>query len=171
MAIEWLGGLAAVLAVTLTALALLTIYKGRLFQGDVRHIVQDLHTTNDYFASRADFTMTTKARDTVQTLAGVLSDLNKSAAQDVANLAAIMPDVQRLLAAGRGDVNIAQQLQGVGATLQSSATSIRGVANNANSSVAGIDAQLSQALSLVRQLNGQLAITQRKLAILPPLGG
>ncbi|HSV64514.1 MAG TPA: hypothetical protein VLJ59_01230 [Mycobacteriales bacterium] len=170
VATEWLGRIAALLSVVLFVLVVLTIGKGLTMQKSAKQIVQDFHTTNGYFASRADLTDVAKVKNQLQVLTGVLAELNRSANVDVTYLAATIPDVQRLLAAGRGDVNIAYQLRGVASTLQQSAASIHNVAANARGTVAAVDTELARAITLVGQLNAQLAITERKLALLPSIG-
>lgn len=167
---EWLGRIAALFAIALFILVLMTVNKGLLVQGSARQIVQNFHTTNNYFATRADFAAATKAKQELQRLQSVLTQLNGSAAVDVTNLAATEPDVSRLLAAGKGDVSIAGQLLAIGNTLQDSAGSLNQIAGGAYTSVSDVNNLLSSSIESVNQLNGQLAITERKLALLPATG-
>jgi hypothetical protein len=167
---EWLGVLAAVIAIVLFVLVGMAIHKGLLVQGSARQIVANFRTTNGYFASRADFNAPTKAKQELQQLRGVLAQLNTATATDVTNLAATMPDVTRLLAAGKGDVSIAGQLLTIGNTLQGSAGSLQQIAVGAYTSVSSVDSLLTSAGSLVNELNAQLAITEQKLALLPATG-
>lgn len=167
---EWLGRVAAVIAIVLFVFVAMAIGKGLAVQDSARQIVRNFHTTNGYFASRADFSAATKAKQELQQLRAVLSQLNVSTATDVTNLAATMPDVTRLLAAGKGDVNIAGQLLAIGNTLQGSAGSLHQIAGGAYTSVSTVNDLLGSAGDLVGQLNAQLAITEQKLAILPATG-
>lgn len=167
---EWLGRLAAIIAIVLFVFVMMAIHKGKVVQTSAKEIVQDFHSANNYFASRADFDAATRAKEELQRLAGVLNQLNDATANDVTDLAATLPDVNRLLAAGKGDVNIAGQLQTVAKTLQGSAGSLHQIANGAEASVSSVNDLVASAIDLVNQLNAQLAITERKLAPLPATG-
>ncbi|MFE7420114.1 hypothetical protein [Rhodococcus sp. NPDC057529] len=167
VATEWMGRLAAVLALILFALVLMAIHKGKLVQDSARTIVDNFRTTNEYFAQRADLTAPATARRQLDELAGVLADLNTATATDVDHLAALLPDARALLAAGQGDTAIAGQLEGVATTLQGSAASLHQISADANTTVSAVNNELATAIDLVNQLNGELTRTTNKLALIP----
>jgi hypothetical protein len=167
IATEWLGRLAAVLAVVLFALVLTAVHKGLLVQSSSRTIVDNFHTTNDLFADRADLGAPATARRQLDELAGVLTQLDTSAAETVNRLQGLQPDAQALLAAGQSDTQIANELQTVAATLQGSAASLHDIAANADGTVSAINDQLSRAIELVTSLNNELRRTTNKLAPIP----
>ncbi|MFC0450361.1 hypothetical protein [Rhodococcus jostii] len=167
VATEWMGRLAAVLALVLFALVLMAIHKGQLVQDSARTIVDNFRTTNGYFADRADLTAPATARKQLDELAGVLADLNTATATDVDHLAALLPDARALLAAGQGDTAIAGQLEGVATTLQGSAASLHQISGDANTTVSAVDNELTTAIDLVNQLNRELTRTTNKLALIP----
>ncbi|ASR05584.1 hypothetical protein [Gordonia rubripertincta] len=171
VATEWVGRVAAVMAVVLFALVMIAIHKGLEVQDSARTVVTNFHTANEYFDERADLTAPATARKQLEELQGVLAALNKQTAIDVEHLGRLLPDMRDLLAAGRGDTRIAKELQGIATTLQRSAASLQTVAGNADQTVSSVDGQLDQAVSLVRQLNNELARTTRKLAPIPPQDG
>lgn len=167
IATEWIGRVAAIMAVVLFALVMVSIQKGLAVQHSARQVVTNFHTANDYFAQRADLTAPATARRELEQLQGVLTDLNKSAALDVGNLADLIPTTQQLLAAGQGDQQIAATLQQIAAALKESAGSLKSIATNANTTVGGVNQQLGLAIDLVNQLNNELSRTTRKLAPIP----
>lgn len=170
VATEWLGRLAAVLAVVLLGMVLATIHKGSQVQNSARTIVDNIRVTNDFFAQRTDLTAPATARKQLDELAGILTQLNTVAATDVDHLSALLPDAQALLAAGQGDTAIAGQLETVATTLQGSAESLHAISANANTTVTAVDTELSTALDLVGQLNAELTRTTNKLALVPETG-
>lgn len=167
VATEWMGRLAAVLALVLFALVLMAIQKGQLVQDSARTIVDNFRITNDYFAQRADLTAPATARKQLDELAGVLADLNTATATDVDHLAALLPDARALLAAGQGDTAIAGQLEDVATTLQGSAASLHQISADANTTVSDVNNELTTAIDLVNQLNSELTRTTNKLALIP----
>lgn len=171
VATEWIGRVAAIVAVVLFALVLVTIHKGLAVQHSARQVVDNFHTANDYFDQRADLSAPATARHQLEQLQGVLTDLNKSAAVDVGNLADLVPNMQRLLAAGQGDQQIAVSLQQIAASLKESAGSLRTIATSANSTVSGVNDQLGVAIDLVEELNNELSRTTKKLAPIPAQNG
>lgn len=168
---EWLGRLAACVALVLMAMVLQTIHKGLAVQHSAHSIVTDFHTANDFFDKRADLSAPKKVRHQLETLRGVLTALNGSAAVDVRELSAVLPVVDRLLDAGHGDVRIAKQLREIAATLSGSAGDLRTIGTRADGTVSQVDRQLSEALHQIDLLNAQLDRTTHKLAILPATGG
>jgi len=124
--LKWIARLTAIAAVVLFALVITAIHRGRLVQASAKDIVATLHTNNGYFDNRVDFTTLGRIHDQVGTLHTVLGDLDRSANEDVDLLDATIPDVARLLEAGRGDVRIAQRLTGVSATLRDAAKDLHG---------------------------------------------
>ncbi|MBH5143451.1 MULTISPECIES: hypothetical protein [Rhodococcus] len=167
VATEWLGRLAAVLAIVLFVMVMMTIHKGLQVQNSARATVDNFRTTNEFFADRTDLTAPATARKQLDELAGILAQLNTTAAADVDHLAALLPDAQALVAAGQGDTQIAQQLETVATTLQGSAASLHEISSTANTTVSAVDGELSQALELVNQLNAELTRTTNKLALVP----
>jgi methyl-accepting chemotaxis protein len=170
VATEWLGRLAAVLAVALFAMVMATIHKGLQVQDSARTTVDNFRLTNDFFAHRTDLTAPATARTQLDELAGILAQLNLTAAADVDHLAALLPDAQALVAAGQGDTQIAQQLQTVATSLQGSAASLHEVSSNADTTVTTVDSELTHAIELVNQLNDELTRTTNKLALVPETG-
>ncbi|WP_037202914.1 hypothetical protein, partial [Rhodococcus opacus] len=132
---EWMGRLAAAVALVLFALVLGAIHKGQLVQDSARTIVGNFRLTNDYFAQRADLTAPATARKQLDELAGVLTQLNTATATDVDHLSALLPDARALLTAGQGDTAIAGQLETVANTLQGSAASLHQISADANTTV------------------------------------
>lgn len=168
VATEWLGRLAAVIAVVLFALVVASIHKGLQVQHSARTVVDNFRLTNDFFAQRADLTAPATARKQLDELTGVLTQLNIATATDVDHLDALLPNARTLLAAGQGDTQIAGQLEGgVATTLQGSAASLHQISAGANTTVTGVDNELTQALDLVNQLNAELTRTTNKLALVP----
>ncbi len=165
---EWMGRLAAALALVLFGLVLITIHKGQLVQDSARTIVDNFRLTNDYFAQRADMTAPATARRQLDELAVVLTKLNAATATDVEHLAALLPDAQALLAAGQGDTAIAGQLRTVVEALQGSAASLHQISADADATVSDVDNELTTAIDLVHQLNNELTRTTNKLALIPP---
>ncbi|WP_202033221.1 hypothetical protein [Nocardioides sp. WS12] len=170
VATEWLGRLAATVAIVLMIMVFHTIHKGLVVQDSADKIVTDFHTANDFFADRADMNAPKKVRKQLQALQRVLAQLDDAAALDVRELSAVLPIVDRLLKAGEGDVRIAKQLKEIATILGGSAGELRAIATKADATVSGVDRQLSEALRQVELLNSQLERTTRKLAILPATG-
>ncbi|TQC49776.1 hypothetical protein EEB14_07415 [Rhodococcus sp. WS4] len=170
VATEWMGRLAAVLAVVLFGLVLAAIHKGELVQDSARTIVDNFRLTNEYFAQRADLTAPATAHRQLDELAGVLAQLNTATAADVEHLAALLPDARALLAAGQGDTQIAGQLETVATTLQGSAASLHQISADANTTVSDVNNELSTAIDLVNALNAELTRTTNKLALIPEQG-
>ncbi|MET8249566.1 hypothetical protein ABZV31_37515 [Streptomyces sp. NPDC005202] len=169
--IEWVGRLAAISAVILLALTLQTLQKGRVVQASADQIVDDFHTANDFFADRANMKAPGVARAKLQELAKTLAALDKATATDVNLLSSTVPDVRRLGAAGKGDVRIAKRLQGTAEILKGAAGDLRIVAVDANHVVGNVDGHMARTVSLVQQLNAQLAEIERKLAAVPAREG
>lgn len=164
---EWCGRAAAVTAVVLFGMVLLTIHKGLLVQDSARTVVDNFRVTNEFFAQRADLTAPATARKQLDELNGVLAQLNSAAATDVDHLAALLPNAQALVAAGQGDTQIAGQLESVATTLQGSAASLHQVSSDANTTVSTVNDELTRALDLTTQLNSELTRTANKLALVP----
>lgn len=167
--LEYIAKVAALLAVALLVLVVISINRGREVQTSAKGIVADFHTANNFFTDRADFQAPTTAREELQQLSGVLTQLNGATETDVNMLAATVPDVQRLLNAGRGDVDIANQLNGVAATLKNAGQSLNGISNQADDTVSAVNGQVGAANGNVGQLNAVLAQIDHKLAVLPAL--
>ncbi|GAF48648.1 hypothetical protein [Rhodococcus wratislaviensis] len=167
---EWMGRLAAVLAVVLFGLVFAAIHKGQLVQGSARTIVDNFRLTNEYFAQRADLTAPATAHKQLDELAGVLAQLDTATAADVDHLAALLPDARALLAAGRGDTQIAGQLETVATTLQGSAASLHQISADANTTVSEVNDELTTAIDLVNALNAELTRTTNKLTLVPEQG-
>jgi methyl-accepting chemotaxis protein len=169
--VEWVGRLAAVAAIILFTLVMVTIHRGKVVQHSAKAVVHDFHVANDFFSHRANFQAPAVAKQELQQLATVLTQLNGTTAADVHELAGTLPDVRRLAAAGSGDVAIAKRMRSMGHDLQGGADDLRTVAVNANSVVGMIDDNMDQAVDAVGQLNDQLARTERKIAVVPDLSG
>jgi len=164
---EWVGRLAAVMAAILFALVLVSIHKGLVVKNSSRSIVDNFRRTNELFDQRADLTAPATARKQLDELKDVLTQLNTATATDVDHLAGLLPNADRLLAAGRGDTHIAGQLQTVATTLQGSAASLHQIAADANTTVSDVDNALATAIDLMNQLNSELTRTTNKVAPIP----
>lgn len=167
IATEWLGRLAAVMAVVLFALVVACIHKGKLVQDSTRTVVDNFTTTNDMFSQRADLSAPATARKQLDELAGVLTQLNQVTAVDVDHLGSLLPDAQVLLAAGQGDVVVAGELKEIATILRDSAASLARISSSADQTVAAVDQELTRATDLVALLNAQLRRTTNKLALIP----
>lgn len=167
IATEWLGRLAAVMAIVLFGLVLICIHKGKLVQESARTVVDNFVVTNDMFAERADLTAPATARRQLDELAVVLTRLNEVTAADVDHLGSLLPDAQVLLAAGQGDVEVAGQLEGVATTLRDAAGSLNRISTSADQTVTAVDNELIKATDLVNALNFQLTRTTNKVALIP----
>lgn len=165
--LEWIARLAAVLAIVLLVLVVFSVQRGRLVQDSAKGVVADFHMANDFFAARADFRAPTTAREQMQQLAVVLRDLEGVTRTDVDLLAATVPDVQRLLEAGRGDVRIAHELDEVATTLQQAGRDLNDISSAADGTVSAVNSEVATADRQVEALNAQLAQIERKLALLP----
>lgn len=167
LVIEWFSRLACFLAIVLLLLTIITIRRGKVVQTSAVNIVDDFETANEFFAKRADFGAPTKARELLQQLGVVLGQLQVQAAEDVSLLSATIPDVQRLLNAGKGDVAIGQFAASVGTTLTGAARDLNRIASDAESVVISVNRLLDQGIDGVKRLNSQLAQIEGKVAIVP----
>ncbi|MCA4997884.1 hypothetical protein HWD35_24505 [Tsukamurella tyrosinosolvens] len=150
---------------------MMAIHKGLLVQHSAKTVVTNFRTTNQYFDTRADLTAPATARKQLEHLRVILADLNAAGARDVEQLSALLPDASALLAAGRGDSDIARKLQAVAASLQTAAKSINQIAESSDTTVQQVGIKLAQALALTRQLNAELYRTTVKLAPIPAQDG
>nr|BAF48513.1 hypothetical protein [Rhodococcus erythropolis] len=167
IATEWLGRVAAAMAVILFVLVMMSIHKGLLVQHSARTLVNNFRDTNQMFTDRADLTAPATARKQLDELKGILTQLNSATATDVDHLAALLPNMEALLSAGQGDTQIANQLQTVATTLEGSAGSLRQISSAANTTVSQVNDELTQVIALVNQLNAELTRTTNKVAPIP----
>lgn len=167
---EWIGRLAAIVAAVLVVVVVISIQKGLKVQHSARAVVDNFHTTNQYFAQRADLNAPATARQELEQLKGVLMQLNTSTAADTNQLGDLLPNMRALLAAGQGDTSIAHQLQGVAGSLAGAAGSLHKISADADTTVTDVDNQLTEAIALAGQLNAQLGRTTDKLAPIPGQG-
>ncbi|GAA5117550.1 hypothetical protein [Haloechinothrix salitolerans] len=165
--LEWFARIAAVAAVVLLVLVLGALERGRIVQASAKGIVDDFHTANDFFAERADFGSPATARKQLQELRSVLVKLQNQTEKDVSALSATVPDVQRLLEAGQGDVRIAHRLDSTATVLRGYAADLRQVAVNADDTVSAVNGEVERSIALVVALNNELAEIERKLAAVP----
>ncbi|MFI6953395.1 hypothetical protein ACIBJI_07955 [Nocardia sp. NPDC050408] len=165
-----LGWVSAIMAAALLVLVVTAIHKGREVRDSATDIVNNLHTVNDYFDKRADFTAPQRAHAELAELASVLGDLDRATAQNADRVAVMLPDAKNLVAAGSGDVDIAHQLRDITGALAGAAQQINATAGSADATVAQIDTDLGRAIDLVDQLNAELKRTTDKLAPLPAQG-
>lgn len=170
IATEWLGRLAAVMAAVLLVLVLLAIHNGLEVQHSTRAVMGNVHQSSQYFDERADMGAPARIRDQLTQLRSVLAELNSTTAADVDQLARMLPDMRKLVAAGQNDVSIAHQLYGVASSLQGAAGSLHGISADANAVVVSVNDRLVAALGLADQLNAELRRTTGKLAPLPAQG-
>ncbi|MBY8862000.1 hypothetical protein K7711_36375 [Nocardia sp. CA2R105] len=171
VATEWMGRLAAVMALALVVLVLISVHKGLKVQHSARTVVDNFRTTNQFFSQRADLSAPATARKELDQLNAVLTQLNATTAADTNQLGNLLPDTRALLAAGQGDTKIANQLNGVAGTLAGAAGSLHQIAGDANTTVTSVDSQLGQAIDLANQLNAQLTRATGKLGPLPAQDG
>lgn len=165
--IEWFSRVACFLAIVLLILTIITIRRGKVVQDSAVAIVDDFKIANEFFNKRADFGAPTKARELLQELAVVLAGLEAQATEDVGLLAAAVPDVQRLLEAGRGDVAVAEFTAEVATTLTGAARDLNRIASNADVVVGRVNRLLDQAVDGVKRLNVALADIQTQLTVVP----
>jgi hypothetical protein len=130
IALEYLARLCAVAAVALLALVVVAIHHGRETKLAGQATTAAFRALNGYFDDRANFAAPARARQQLQTLNAILSDLDTTSAGDVDLLASTLPDVQRLKLAGQGDVAIAQQLVPVAKSLRDSLPHVVQTANS-----------------------------------------
>ena len=169
-ATEWVGRITAVVALALLVLVIMAIHKGQVVQQSSRTIVENFTNTNGMFDERADLTAPSTARKQLEELTGILADLNAAAAVDVEHLGSLLPNASVLVDAGRDDAEIAGQLEGVALVLQDSAASLNQISTDADITVSQVDGALDRALTLVAELNAELARTTDKLAPIPATG-
>ena len=167
IALEYLARLCAVAAVVLLALVVVAIHHGRETKIAGQATTAAFRTLNGYFADRVNFAAPARARAQLQTLNTVLIDLDTTTAADVGLLASTLPDVQRLLQAGRGDVTVARELVPVADRLRGAGRDLRTIARDADKTAAAADREVVQANQRLDGLNDQLARLERKLALLP----
>lgn len=171
IATEWVGRVCFVMGIVLFVLVMIAVPKGLAVQHSARDIVDNFHTANNYFDERTDLSAPARARAELETLRGVLADLNTAAGVDVGHLANLLPTTEQLLTAGRYDSRVAAALSTIAQSLNASAASLHSIAATAGSTVSAVDDQLAQAIGLVSQLNNELARTTRKLAPIPAQDG
>jgi hypothetical protein len=167
IALEYLARLCAVAAVALLALVVVAIHHGRETKLAGQATTAAFRALNGYFDDRANFAAPARARQQLQTLNAILSDLDTTSAGDVDLLASTLPDVQRLKLAGQGDVAIAQQLVPVAQSLRDAGKDLHTISGNADSTASAANWQVVLANQRIDELNDQLAQIQHKLALLP----
>jgi hypothetical protein len=167
IALKYLARLCAVAAVVLLVLVVVAIRHGREVKIAGQATTDDFRTLNGYFTDRANFAAPARARQQLQTLNAVLTDLDTTSGGDVDLLASTLPDVQRLIRAGRGDVTIAAQLVPVAKSLREAGTDLHTIAEDADSTASAAGRQVVQAKQRLDELNDQLAAIEHKLALLP----
>jgi hypothetical protein len=170
IATEWLGRLAAVMSAVLLVLVLNAISEGLAVRQSTRAIVDNFGQANQYFDERADLAAPARVRSELADLRTVLAELNSATAVDVDLLAAMLPDMHTLVAAGHNDVTIAHQLHGISSSLQGAAGSLHAISADADVAVVKVNDRLLAALQLADQLNAELERTTVKLAPLPAQG-
>lgn len=168
--IEWFGRILAALAIFLLILSVITMHRGKVVQRSAKNIVADFHTANDFFATRANFNSPTVVRQELETLSGILTQLNQQTITDVQLLGTTLPSLTALVAAGSTDVSIAQQVTVIGTGLQKNATTLNSIGAQASGVVSSVIQLLNQAQDLVNQLNAQLTAIASKLSIVPATG-
>jgi hypothetical protein len=167
IALEYLARLCAVAAVVLLALVVVAIHHGRETKLAGQATTAAFRTLNGFFDDRVNFAAPARARQQLQTLNAVLTDLDNTSASDVDLLASTLPDVQRLKLAGQGDVAIAQQLGPVAKSLRDAGKDLHTISGNADSTASAANRQVVLANQRIVELNDQLAQIQHKLTLLP----
>lgn len=167
IALEYLARLCAVAAVVLLALVVVAIHHGRETKLAGQATTAAFRTLNGFFDDRVNFAAPARARQQLQTLNAVLTDLDNTSASDVDLLASTLPDVQRLKLAGQGDVAIAQQLVPVAKSLRDAGKDLHTISGNADSTASAANRQVVLANQRIVELNDQLAQIQHKLTLLP----
>ncbi|AEF40626.1 hypothetical protein [Hoyosella subflava] len=169
-ATEWLGRLAAVMSAVLLVLVLVAVQKGLEVKQSTRSIVGNFRQANQDFDDRADLGAPARAHNQLVELRSVLAELNVTTGVAVEKLAMMLPDMQTLVVAGRDDVDFANRLEGIAASLQGAAGSLHAISTDANSAVVVVNERLEIALGLADQLNDELRRTTNKLAPIPAQG-
>ncbi|WKN53359.1 hypothetical protein R1X32_45070 [Rhodococcus opacus] len=158
------------MSAVLLVLVLNAISEGLAVRQSTRAIVDNFGQANQYFDQRADLAAPARVRSELADLRTVLAELNSATAADVDELAAMLPDMQTLVAAGHDDVTIAHQLHGLSSSLQGAAGSLHAISADADVAVVKVNDRLLAALQLADQLNAELERTTVKLAPLPAQG-
>jgi hypothetical protein len=164
--LRWIARLCAITATVLFALVLVAIHRERLIHQSANELVATLHIDNGYFDDRVDYASLGRIRDETQDLRQTLTQLDSAAAEDVRLLQLIVPEVTRLLEAGRTDLDIAHDLPGVADTLHTNAQHILRIAGHADGTVASADARLATTVDLVTRLNRALGNIDARLRII-----
>jgi hypothetical protein len=151
----------------LLVLVLVAIHRGREVQASSKGLTADFRAVNGFFADRANFAAPATAREQLRTLTSVLGSLNDATAEDVDILAETLPDVQRLLQAGRGDVAIALQLNAVAKTLLEAGKGLRQISADADRTTSAADRQVERTKQQLDELDKVLGTIENKLALLP----
>lgn len=165
--IEWFGRVLAFVGIIMLLLAVITMHRGKVVQRSAKAIIADFQTANGFFATRANFNSPTMVKEQLQTLAQILTDLNKQTIIDVELLGRALPALTSLVNAGDRDVKIAEEVKGLGMMLQGVAIRLNSIAADANVTVSSVIALLTRTIDLVGQLNDQLTSIASKLSILP----
>lgn len=171
IATEWLGRIAAVLAIFVVLQVLEAVETGQQIQTSATAIVDNMETTNEFFDDRADFTVPARARTQLEALATVLAKLDRSASASVDLLASTLPLIRKILNNVNGNAGIAGKLLALGKELRQAASSIRATAEAADATVKTAGAQLKKTIALLDDLNRELAQIERRLAPVPNLSG
>jgi methyl-accepting chemotaxis protein len=168
--LRWTARLSALTSAVLFVLVLTAIGQERMLHASTTTIVHTFQVNNGYFDERVDFTQTDRIRDDTRELQRTLDEIATAATEDVQLLDTIVPDTDRLLAAGHTDLDIAGELPGIADTLRDTAADILRTAEHADATVTSADTRLAQVAELVERLNRRLAAIDRKL-VLPETPG
>jgi hypothetical protein len=163
--LRWTARLSALTSAVLFVLVLTAIGQERMLHASTTTIVHTFRVNNGYFDERVDFTQTDRIREDTRELQRTLDEIATAATEDVHLLATIVPDADRLLAAGHTDLDIAGELPGIADTLRDTAADILRAAEHADATVTSADTRLAQVADLVERLNSRLAAVDRKLPL------
>src|SRR5581483_7301726 len=165
--LRWIARLSALTATVLFVLVLMAIHRERVIHQTANELVTTLRTDNGYFDERVDYASSGRILDHTQDLRQTLGQLDVAAGEDVHLLEMIVPEVTRLLGAGRTDLDIARALPGIADTLNIDARKTLRIAGHADGTVTSADARLAETVDLVRRLNRALGSIDAKLRIVP----
>lgn len=167
---QWLGWAAAAMAVVCFGLGLASVHKGRAVRISTEAIAADIVSV-DRLIAPLDLASVGRVGGQLDQLAGVLGRLRQATAGEVDVLLAAQAEVERLLAVAGDDLGIGNALAKTATALAARTVSLAQVAGAAEAGTGELGSLLKRIGDLVVAINAELAALERKLAILPTLGG
>lgn len=173
----WRGGLglalgwaAAVLGVVCFGLGLVAAQRGRAVRLSTVAIAEDIAATNRLL-DPADLSAIGRIRVQVDQLGAVLVGLRQATAAEVELVLATTAEVERLVAVTGDDLGIAEAMRATAMDLSAKTAKLTQVAGSADSQTSQLGPRLGRIEAQLKAVNGELAALERKLVLLPALGG